>query len=99
MSGGSLDYVYDKVEDAAGNVRGRGTRSEHFAFADHLEKVAKALHDFEWMLSSDTSPGSEIPAIMEVITKQSLLIAATDRLQAAIRDANTVLGYLNGVAE
>ena len=67
MSGGSLDYAYFKVEDAASQLRKRSNNPLHRAFAVHLEKVAKALHDVEWVLSSDYSEGREEEAIKEVL--------------------------------
>ena len=51
MSGGSLDYVYSRVEDAAMKVSAKAETTLHRAFAAHLHKVAKALKDMEWMLS------------------------------------------------
>lgn len=67
MSGGSLDYAYFKVEDAASQLRKISNNPLHRAFAVHLEKVAKALHDVEWVLSSDYSEGREEEAIKEVL--------------------------------
>jgi RNase P/RNase MRP subunit p30 len=94
MSGGSLDYICFKVEVASSSIRERATCPEHIAFADHLDKVAAALHDIEWMFSGDTSSGDEIPAIMECITPAEVLDAtideakiATERLEKALENA------------
>jgi len=64
MSGGSMDYLYRHVEDAF------ISESEHpeanalrAAFRAHLELVAKALHDIEWVDSYDYGPGDECEAI------------------------------------
>lgn len=54
MSGGSLDYVYYKVEEAAFDLKRKANTPALKAFADHLLEVSKALHDVEWYLSGDT---------------------------------------------
>ncbi len=51
MSGGSLDYVYSKVEDAAERIpQDTITR---IAFTQHLCMVAAALRSIEWNMSGD----------------------------------------------
>lgn len=97
MSGGSLDYVYVKVEDAANDVASRAETPEHRAFAAHLQKVAKALKALEWMWSCDTSRGSEREAVMACIAPSDVLAEAVRNaerakaeLEAVLRDVNTV---------
>jgi hypothetical protein len=51
------------------------------AFAAHLDKVADALHDIEWVLSGDTSPGDEFEAIDHALGLDSE--ALVQRLLAA----------------
>lgn len=68
MSGGSLNYVYCRVADAASEIRDRSNDPLHLAFADHLELVAKALHDIEWLYSCDYGPGQERESIGKVVT-------------------------------
>lgn len=80
MSGGSLDYIYSRLEDAACQIGGTPLRN---AFAKHLVKVAKALHDIEWVMSCDKSPGDEDEAIRAVIHESA-------ELEAAIAIANVV---------
>jgi hypothetical protein len=46
MSGGSLDYVCYRVEDAA-------NRCPDPEFSDLLKGVADVLHDMEWWMSAD----------------------------------------------
>lgn len=83
MSGGSLDYVYGKVEDAAAQIANRAETPEQHAFAAHLLKVAKALHDLEWVWSSDKGRGEEVEAIMACINRVDVLRMAVDRAQEA----------------
>lgn len=67
MSGGSLDYVYSRVHEAAGEIRARSQKRRHLAFADHLDLVARALHDVEWVLSCDYGEDGDKDAIKAVI--------------------------------
>ena len=56
MSGGALDYVSTKLFEHVSNIRAYGKTHDlpqFRAFADHLDKVAEALHDVEWVMSSD----------------------------------------------
>lgn len=64
MSGGSYDYVYSRVEEAAAEVDQRHPTSMlHRAFATHLRLVAVALHDIEWTDSGDYGAGGDVAAI------------------------------------
>ena len=71
MSGGSLDYVYHKVEDVANRLQEKGNTPLQRAFGVHLSKVAKALHDVEWVMSGDYSNGDDEKAIKDVLGKDS----------------------------
>ena len=48
MSGGSMDYICYRVEDAA-------SMTHDPEFAELLRDAAKVLHDEEWWMSCDTS--------------------------------------------
>jgi hypothetical protein len=86
MSGGSLNYVYQRVEQAAAEVLERADRPEHRAFAGHLLKVAKALHDLEWVWSCDYGRDDELEAIRAVVSP-------ADTLQQALKDAETAIMF------
>jgi len=92
MSGGSLDYVYSKVEDAARAVRGLSPL--HRAFAEHLMLVAKALHDCEWVISCDYGTGDDEAAIRKVIAPGADAKAAADTLREEIERARKVLDQM-----
>jgi hypothetical protein len=62
MSGGSMDYLYQRVEDVADELQ-RSPNPRRAIFGHHLALVAKALHDIEWVDSGDSSPGYEHDAI------------------------------------
>lgn len=67
MSGGALDYAYGRIERLATEVERLAQTPLHRAFAEHLGKVASALHDLEWVLSGDYNPGNEVESIRAVI--------------------------------
>lgn len=88
MSGGSLDYVYLKVQEAAERIGGSPL---HDAFREHLLLVAEALHDVEWVLSGDYGEGDDDAAIRAVIHPGAELLAATKRAEKALADLRAVL--------
>lgn len=87
MSGGSLDYVYSRVSEAAVTIRGwQGSTPLHLAFANHLDLVATALHDLEWVFSDDKKEGDEIPALRALIPPAEELAEACEVAQSALND-------------
>jgi hypothetical protein len=75
MSGGSMDYLYSRVA----NVYFVASTPERRAFAAHLLKVSKALHDIEWVDSADYSPGDENEAIRACLSNSLILEAAIEQ--------------------
>lgn len=67
MSGGSLDYFYFRVQEIADEIRQRAETPLQLAFVKHLEDVATALHDIEWVFSGDYGEGREEEAINKVL--------------------------------
>lgn len=92
MSGGSLDYVCYKVDDAIETIEKRATTVLQKAFAQHLKDVAKALHDLEWVYSGDYSEGQEVDSLRKVINKEMELKAATEQAEFALKQLKDVLG-------
>jgi hypothetical protein len=92
MSGGSLDYVCYKVDDAIDTIEKRATTVLQKAFAKHLKDVAKALHDLEWVYSGDYSEGQEVESLRKVINKEMELKAATEQAEFALKQLKDVLG-------
>ena len=91
MSGGSLDYVCYKVDDAIDTIEKRATTVLQKAFAKHLKDVAKALHDLEWVYSGDYSEGQEVESLRKVINKEMELKAATEQAEFALKQLKDVL--------
>jgi hypothetical protein len=65
MSGGSYDYAYRKIEELASSIA--KTTPLRKAFCKHLDKVAKACFDIEWVDSGNCGPGDEDKAIRECL--------------------------------
>jgi len=80
MSGGSMDYLYSKLEYATFQTDTPLRR----AFRKHLDKVAKALHDIEWVDSADYGPGDEEEAIRACLDSADIVNSAIEEVHAAI---------------
>ena len=91
MSGGSLDYVCYKLDDAIEVIERRATTVLQIAFAKHLKDVAKALHDLEWVYSGDYSDGDDVEALRKVVNKEMELEAATNNARIALKQLQDVL--------
>ena len=92
MSGGSMDYLYRRVEDATVyNSTHPGANALRGAFRAHLLLVAKALHDIEWVDSGDYGPGRECDAIHACFAADF----ASAVLDAAISSAETERAMLD----
>lgn len=89
MSGGSMNYLYSKLEYEATFVE---NTPERRAFAKHLKLVAKALHDIEWVDSADYGPGDETEAIRACLNSGA-------ELEAEIEDAREAMRVLGAELE
>lgn len=83
MSGGSMDYLYCKVQDA----EFRADSPLRRAFRAHLQLVAKALHDIEWVDSCDYGKGDEEEAIRAVLAPHAALGQAMADARRALTEA------------
>ena len=85
MSGGSMEYLYHKVDGAIFEDNTRLRR----LFRKHLNLVAKALHDIEWVDSCDYGPGDEEKAILKVLN-----FKAEDALLEILREESEELARI-----
>ena len=85
MSGGSMDYAFTKVEDAAGLMR--PTTLLRRAFRVHLLNVARALKAIEWNDSGDGDDEED-----QLI--RACLPEAVSELRTAIGEAVAAQGLL-----
>lgn len=84
MSGGALDYASYNLDKIAQSILREGKTPQHKALAVHIMKVSKAVHDLEWMLSGDTSPGSETEAIEAVLHPGDVLAVLVEEGKATL---------------
>jgi hypothetical protein len=104
MSGGALDYAYQRVQDAAekillhyGNRLGEPSPPDDYkteyrplalAFARHLMKVSEALRELEWEMSDD---GSDLKVLRTLISPGDVADTYAAALKAMIAEAQEVL--------
>ena len=96
MSGGSLDYVYGKVDDAAEIIMERASTPLQRAFASHLKRTARALKSLEWVYSSDKSPGAEEADIRAVVSPAEILASAAVGLREALATLDAARAAASG---
>lgn len=93
MSGGSWEYIYSKVDDAADQLV-ESKLPIRRAFGKHLKLVATALHDIEWVDSGDYSKGGEAKSIEAALGSNATLLGIMEELVA---EAKRVQGELETV--
>lgn len=68
MSGDTINPKHYAIVEMAESIRSNTNSPLHLAFADHLEKVAHAVHALDLELSQDTGPGDASDAIRSCLT-------------------------------
>lgn len=96
MSGGSMDYLYSKFEDGLDFIRCDTTL--RIAFKKHCLKVAKALHDIEWVQSGDMSHPDDEPAMRACLEPGAELNEAVRAAESAMFDLKQVLDKAKAAA-
>lgn len=97
MSGGSMDYLYEKVDRQIHRILQFGNEYENskwLAFSKHLLLVSEALKDCEWVLSGDHDCKGADEAISKVITEVDEMKAVVEELDRKICQAQAVLKKL-----
>ncbi len=88
MSGGSMNYLYSKLDyDATFHTN----TPERRAFKEHLVKVSKALHDIEWVDSGDYRTGDENAAIRACLSPEQLLESVIEQAEEALTNLRAEL--------
>jgi hypothetical protein len=83
MSGGSMNYLYSKIENDANFECNTPQRA---AFRKHLVLVVQALKDIEWVDSGDCASGDENEAIMKCITKTEVLASCVEEAKKTLNE-------------
>ena len=66
MSGGSWDYFCHKCADVASQLENEACPLRR-AFGAHMQLVAEAMHDIEWVDSSDMGKGDDLESMRNVL--------------------------------
>jgi len=91
VSGGSYNYLYRKVIEVAETLSDSNQPDYRKAFAKHLVFIANALHDIEWVDSSDMGNGADKEAIMQCISMQDVLKEAIENAEYAKENLEDIL--------
>lgn len=73
MSGGSYDYLCYKMQEAARTLIRKDQVAYRKAFGNLMMRCANAMHDIEWVDSSDMGQGDDEKSIMECIKFSDVL--------------------------
>jgi len=90
MSGGSMEYLYARLEDARFDTYS----PERKAFRKHIFLVAEALKSIEWNDSGD-GDDDEVSNIMACISKTDVLEAVLEDARRVQRELDKILQDLN----
>lgn len=91
MSGGSWDYLYERMEEAATRLAADAS-PERRALGRRMALMAKAMHDIEWVDSCDYGPGDDAKAIEAALGGQeAATVAALYELVEEARRVNVAL--------
>ena len=93
MSGGSYDYAYRHISDMADSLK--TSTPLRRAFKAHLDLVAKACHDIEWVDSGDCGPGDEDAAIRACLGKDGPALVLAEALAEAMRAKDELDAAIN----
>lgn len=90
MSGGSMDFLYSKVESASFSESTPLRR----AFRTHLALVAMALHDIEWVDCGDFGRGQEEAAIRACLSKGAVLALLVEDAERVKKELSVELALV-----
>lgn len=91
MSGGSWDYLCYKMQDAAHRLMRKEECTYRRAFGELMNKCADAMHDIEWVDSSDKSEGDDEVSIMKCITHSDVLKTLVEEAQETSKELNRLI--------
>lgn len=100
MSGGSWDYIYFKFDEVSSRLCASSDPLRS-ALGVKVAHIAKALHDIEWVDSSDYAEGDDVAAIKKALgigesPEQIVAEEAISKIKIAIADAEKAIQVLNG---
>ena len=92
MSGGSYNYVFYKIAEAAETMIARSdNRPERRALAKHLTKLADLMHTVEWAASGDFGRDDDLAPIREFLGEPAILASVIADANEAKRQLEEVI--------
>ena len=82
MSGGSWEYVYHHLDEAADKLS-RSAKPERKALGKKMELMSKAMHDIEWTDSGDYDDDGDQLAIRAALGKDAPALILTELIAEA----------------
>lgn len=95
MSGGALNYAEYKFRDVAEQLI-RSDVAEYRALAKHIFRLSEVIHEVEWVMSGDSSPGKDIKMIIDLLGNAKMTQVKIDELRSAISEAEGWIKILSG---
>lgn len=95
MSGGSLDYIYYKIEESGVEIINRAESPIQKVFGKHLILVAQATKALEWYYSGDSGIKEAEESIREVLGKESTI----KELEIVREEAKNYISTLKEILE
>ena len=95
MSGGALDYADYRFREVAERLM-RSDVPEYRALAKHIWQLSEVIHEVEWVLSGDSSPGKDIKMIIDLLGNAKMTQVKIDELRSAISEAEGWIKILSG---
>jgi 2-hydroxychromene-2-carboxylate isomerase len=86
MSGGSWDYLYSRLEDAANRLDQSGDPHRK-ALGRAMSRLATAMHAVEWVDSGDWGTPDDVVAIEKALGADAVPLVLSE-LERSINDAH-----------
>ena len=86
MSGGSWDYLYSRMEDAANRLDKSGDPHRK-ALGRTMSRLATAMHAIEWVDSGDWGSPDDVVAIEKALGTEAVPLVLAE-LERSINDAH-----------
>ncbi len=96
MSGGSYDYLGDKMEHAARKLLSKDQCAYRRAFGDLMRRCALAMRDVEWVDSDDYGIGDDEESIMECIRFSDILAISAEEAERCRDELDRLIKLARG---
>lgn len=97
MSGGALNYAEYHFKDVGEQLL-RSKEREHRVLGVHILKLAEVIHEVEWVLSGDYSPGKDVKMIRDLLGNSEITRYHIEELRTQIAEAQDWLNTLSNAS-